>query len=188
MKNIPNILSIIRTVLACVVLILITVIDPANKLIFILVPGVLFLIGCLTDFFDGYLARKNNFISDFGKFIDPIADKVLTFFTMLAFMYIDADKGLPVIFIAIAINLLRELSIASLRMLAAVNGVVIAADQYGKLKTVLQMIALGAYFLLIATPYIYLAQILLGLSVIMTILSGYNYIASYIKANRKAKS
>ena len=183
MKNVPNILSVIRAILAIAVLVLIVVIDPAtNKLAFIFAPGLLFLIASLTDMLDGQIARRKNLISDFGKFIDPIADKILTAFAIIGFLFIDADQGGYILLINLAVTFLREFSIASLRMMAAKNGVVIAADWAGKVKTVLQMVAIGGYFFFTATPYLWIAQCLMGAATVMTVLSGALYVKNYFQS------
>ncbi len=183
MKNVPNILSVIRALLAIVVLVLIVAIDPtANRLAFLFGAGLLFLIAALTDTLDGQIARRKNLVSDFGKFIDPIADKILTAFAILGFLFIDADEGGYVLLINLAVTLLREFSVASLRMMAAKNGVVIAADRAGKVKTVLQMMAIGGYFFFIATPYLWIGQVLMLAATIMTVVSGALYIKNYFTA------
>lgn len=183
MKNVPNILSVIRAILAIAVLVLIVVIDPAtNRLAFIFGPGLLFLIAALTDTLDGQIARRKNLVSDFGKFIDPIADKILTTFAVLGFLFIDADQGGYILLVNMAVTLLREFSVASLRMMAAKNGVVIAADWAGKVKTVLQMVAIGGYFFFVATPYIWIAQILMLAADVMTVVSGALYIKNYFQS------
>ncbi len=183
MKNVPNILSVIRAILAIAVLVLIVAIDPeVNRMAFIFGAGLLFLIAALTDTLDGQIARRKNLVSDFGKFIDPIADKILTAFAILGFLFIDADQGGYMLLINLAVTLLREFSIASLRMMAAKNGVVIAADWAGKVKTVLQMVAIGGYFFFTATPYLWIAQVLMLAATLMTVVSGALYIKNYFTA------
>ena len=95
---------------------------------------IIFAIGSITDAVDGHLARKNNQITNFGKFLDPIADKILTTAALLAFM----SMGLCNIWIVMLV-LTREFAIASVRMIAAAGGVVIPANIWGKIKTVSQM-------------------------------------------------
>ena len=185
MKKIPNILSFFRFFASIGVLLGILLINPdTDKLLFILVPGLIFLIGSLTDIFDGKIARKYNAVTDFGKFIDPIADKMLTFFAMLGFIVIDADNGLPVMLVCMAVTLFREFLVSSVRMISASRGTVIAANIYGKIKTCLQMTALTMYFVLIRTPYLWTAQIILCLAIIMTVVSGAIYTADFFKSNK----
>lgn len=185
MKHVPNILSVVRAVLAIAVLVLILTVEPTSRIAFIFGPGLLFLIASLTDLLDGQIARRMNLVSDFGKFIDPIADKILTAFAVLGFLFIDADNGGYLLLINLALTLLREFSIASLRMMAAKNGVVIAADWAGKVKTVLQMIAIGGYFFFIRSPYLWIAQVLMLAATVMTLVSGVLYVKNYF---RSAKS
>lgn len=155
MKHVPNTLSIIRIFAACAVLVTMLTVPPESKLLFLLVPGLLFVLASITDLIDGYIARKYELVTDFGKFIDPIADKLLTVFAMLGFLQIDADEGKLFMFIAIAATLLREFVVSSLRMYAASAGTVIAAGWSGKLKTTLQVAALISYFLFIRTEYLW---------------------------------
>ena len=102
---------------------------------FHLAAGLIFAAASFTDFLDGYLARKYNLVTDFGKFMDPLADKCLT---TAALIYMMAD-GLchPVV---LALVLFREFAVAGVRMIAAERGTVIAANIWGKVKTVLQML------------------------------------------------
>jgi CDP-diacylglycerol--glycerol-3-phosphate 3-phosphatidyltransferase len=96
-----------------------------------------FCLACLTDFFDGYIARKYNLITDFGKLLDPIADKILVLSAFLAFV----EMGIiPAWMVAVVI--LRELLITGVRILAATKGKIVAASMAGKHKTVSQMISI----------------------------------------------
>ena len=108
---------------------------------FALIAGIIFAVASFTDFLDGYLARKNNLVTDFGKFMDPLADKCLT---TAAFIYMVAC-GIcsPVV---LAVILFREFAVAGVRMLAAETGTVIAANMWGKVKTVLQMLTILFYY------------------------------------------
>ncbi len=187
MKNVPNILSVFRMFAAIAVLTLMLIIDPAqHRLTFVLLPGIIFGIGCLTDMLDGKIARKYNLVSDFGKFVDPIADKVLTFFAMLGFIYVGVDKSFPFMLIAVAVTLFREFVVSTVRMLSAQKGIVVAANIYGKLKTLFQMSALIGYFLFIETKFIIIPQVLMCIAVIMTILSGCIYLLDYVKLIKRA--
>ncbi len=96
-----------------------------------------FLLACFTDWLDGYLARKYNTITDFGKFMDPIADKVLVLSAFFAFIQLDIIPAWMVVIIV-----LRESIITGLRLLAMAKGTVLAAQEGGKNKTVSQMIAI----------------------------------------------
>lgn len=108
-----------------------------------------FVIASLSDFLDGYIARHYNQVSNFGKFMDPLADKMLT---TAAFLYMMRDGVChPVV---LAIILFREFAVAGVRMNAAAQGTVIAANMWGKVKTVLQMLTIIFYYFVagIAAP------------------------------------
>lgn len=130
--NIPNILTLARIIITPFFLWIILSENLPHRF---LIACIVFSIGAVTDALDGHLARKNNQITNFGKFLDPIADKVLTTSALLAFM----SMGLCNIWI-VMIVLTREFAIASVRMIAASNGVVIPANIWGKIKTVTQMV------------------------------------------------
>ena len=130
--NLPNILTISRVFITVFFLFIIMMETLPHKF---LIACVVFILGSITDALDGYLARKNNQITNFGKFLDPIADKILTTSALLAFM----SMGLCNIWI-IMIVLIREFAISSVRMVAATNGVVIPANIWGKIKTATQMV------------------------------------------------
>ena len=100
-----------------------------------------FILASVSDFADGYIARHYNQVSDFGKFMDPLADKCLT---TAAFIYMVTDHVCsPVV---LAVILFREFAVAGVRMLAAETGTVIAANMWGKVKTVLQMLTIIFYY------------------------------------------
>lgn len=129
--NVPNLLTIARIFITPIFLAVILMDTlPHNFLI----ACIIFSIASITDAVDGHLARKNNQITNFGKFLDPIADKILTTSALLAFV----SMGLCNIWIVMLI-LTREFAIASVRMIAASGGVVIPANIWGKIKTVSQM-------------------------------------------------
>ena len=130
--NTPNLLTIARIFITPIFLAVILMDTLSHKF---LIACIIFSIASITDAVDGHLARKNNQITNFGKFLDPIADKILTTSALLAFM----SMGLCNIWI-IMIVLVREFAIASVRMIAATNGVVIPANIWGKIKTVSQMV------------------------------------------------
>lgn len=129
--NAPNILTIARIFITPIFLAVILMDTLPHKF---LIACAIFSIGSITDAIDGHLARKNNQITNFGKFLDPIADKILTTAALLAFM----SMGLCNIWIVMLV-LTREFAIASVRMIAAAGGVVIPANIWGKIKTVSQM-------------------------------------------------
>ena len=140
---------------------------------------VLFCVASFTDFLDGYVARKYNQVTDFGKFVDPLADKVLTTAAFLILMYYDRMSVW-----ALMIVLVREFAVAGIRLVAAGEGKVVAASMWGKLKTVTQMVAIIVAMLLLPIQNTFLgvhpkliSDILIWISVVFTIISGVDYIA-----------
>lgn len=140
---------------------------------------VVFVVASFTDFLDGHLARKNNLVTDYGKIMDPLADKLLVTSALVCMVQLQVVPAWMVIVI-----LAREFAITGLRAVAASEGIVIAAAWSGKVKTVTQMIAV-IFLLLNNWPFslvnIPFATIMLWIAVIMTIYSG----CEYIWKNRK---
>ena len=148
--NLPNKLTLTRIVLVPVFMIFVSLtefgtagFDPT----WYLAAGAVFAIASFTDYLDGHLARKWNMVTDFGKFADPLADKLLTTTAFLYMMYDGVCS--PVVLVVI---LAREFAVSGLRMVAASapGGKVIAANMWGKVKTVLQMLVIILYYLLAA--------------------------------------
>lgn len=140
---------------------------------------VLYVLLSLTDKVDGYLARSRNEITDFGKFLDPIADKLLVFSALLILLELDFVSVWPVFII-----LLREFLVSAMRMVASANGVVIAADKLGKWKTATTMVSLCCYLFVIvqiaaglpfAPELLVLARVLMVAAVVLTVVSGVQY-------------
>ena len=148
--NLPNKLTLMRIVLVPVFMVfagLGQIGTPACNRMFYLVAAIVFAVASFTDYLDGYLARKWNIVTDFGKFADPLADKLLT---TTAFLYMIHDGVCsPVVLVII---LAREFAVSGLRMVAASapGGKVIAANMWGKVKTVLQMLVIILYYVLAA--------------------------------------
>ena len=151
-----------------------------------IVALVIFVVAALTDMLDGKIARKHNLVTNLGKFLDPIADKILT--SSVLFMII-ADGTIPAPWgvIVVSIIIAREFMVSALRLLAASKGTVLAADIWGKAKTMVQMIAipvcmlipfvleLGAVSWLVLTIQI-VGWSLLGVATVLTVVSGANYL------------
>lgn len=134
----------------------------------------IFLLGSFSDFLDGYVARKYNMITDFGKFIDPIADKILVLSAFIMFI----ERGFVEPWVVIVV-LFRELLISGFRMLAAKKNISIAADIFGKLKTTTQFFCVIFFFLtiiLISGKMFIIGKVLLYISVVLTVLSMINYL------------
>ena len=142
---------------------------------------ILFILASFTDMLDGQIARKNNLVTNFGKIMDPLADKILVY---SAFCLMTGDGLIPAW--VLIIILAREFLIAGMRTVAASEGIVIAADMSGKIKTVLQMVAVPLLILYRAveamssfayTDYVYYAATgFLYASLFMTVYSGIEYI------------
>lgn len=139
----------------------------------------IFVAASVTDWFDGHLARKYNLITNFGKFMDPLADKLLVCSAMICM--IEVDK-LPAWVVIIIIG--REFIISGFRLIAAENGIVIAANYWGKFKTVSQMIMIILLMLDFGGIFTVLTQIFIWLSIALTIIS----LLTYIMQNRKVLS
>ena len=140
--NLPNILTLSRIALAVVLIILLEGSTPTGNILALLV----FAIASLTDFYDGYFAKKMGLVSDFGKIMDPIADKVL----LLSTFWVLAHIGMIAwwMFVVIA---LREVLVTVSRLVAMRQGQVLAAERAGKIKTVVQIITvLSILFYLVA--------------------------------------
>ena len=151
--NLPNKLTLARILLVPVFMIFVSLgqyITPSYNPRYYLIAGLIFAVASFTDFLDGHLARKWNMVTDFGKFADPLADKLLT---TVAFIYMMRDGVCsPVV---LCIILAREFAVSGLRMVAAgaKDGKVIAANMWGKVKTVLQMLTIIFYFFGVSLTY-----------------------------------
>ena len=146
---------------------------------------VIFLLAAITDFIDGYIARKYNMITDFGKFMDPLADKLLVTAALLILL----ENGLIagwVVFIILA----REFIVTGFRTIAASKGVVIAAGWLGKIKTVVQFIMISTLLLLNYPFELFnwpVDQIFVALAVVLTVASGVEYIYKNLHIFDEAK-
>ena len=181
--NLPNKLTLTRIILVPVFMVFVSLTQIGTEDFnptWYLVAGIIFAAASFTDFLDGHLARKWNMVTDFGKFADPLADKMLVTAAMLWFVEIGQ---MPAWMLLIVIC--REFAVSGLRMVAASNGSVLAAGWSGKLKTTLQVAALISYFLFIRTEYLWIAQALISLAVVMTLISGALYICGYMKARKR---
>lgn len=143
------------------------------------ISAVIFIVASVTDWFDGYLARKNHLVTNFGKFMDPLADKLLVCSALICF--IELGK-LPVWIVIIIIA--REFIISGFRLIAAENGVVIAANYWGKFKTVSQMVMIILLILDFDGAFDVIETIFVWLSLALTVIS----LLTYIIQNRKILS
>lgn len=139
----------------------------------------IFIIASLTDTLDGYLARRDNLVTNFGKFMDPLADKLLVCSAMICL--VDMER-IPSWVVIIIIG--REFVISGFRLIASDNGVVIAANYWGKIKTVCQMIMIIVVIANLGGVFDVVEQVLIYLSLILTVIS----LATYLWDNRKVLS
>ena len=193
--NLPNKLTIAR-MCAIPILIIVSLIKPLQEIVVfgnianntavtleMIIMLVIFAVASFTDFLDGKIARKYNLVTNFGKFMDPLADKLL----VLTMLIILVERGMLVAFgiqfgFAVTLILAREFAITGLRLIAANNNLVIAASKLGKVKTTVQMVMIivvtfGCY------PFTFLGGaskeittlILVSLATLLTIVSGVDY-------------
>ena len=174
--NLPNILAGLRILLAP--LMLWFMVDQSNSIFkgwdpswFDYFAGLIFVIASVTDFFDGFIARQWNQMTKLGSILDPLADKMLVLAGFIGLLVMGRAGAFAVFLI-----LSREFFITGLRVVAVAEGKEVASTMSGKVKTVMQMIAIG--FLLMNWP---MATELLWLAVGLTLYSGYEYIRDYLK-------
>ena len=171
--NLPNKLAMLRMILIIPFVLIIQValsIDSLSLEIFTrLIATIIFVGAAITDYFDGKIARKYNMITNLGKLIDPLADKLLVISAMVVFTKYDR-LSLWIVLIII----FRELLITGLRSIVAAEGIVIAAETLGKWKTTTQMIALTIMILLPTSGFV--NNILMIIPLILTIQSGVEYV------------
>lgn len=181
--NLPNKLTVLRVCMIPVFLLFFYMPVPLQYIWALLI----FAAASLTDMLDGRIARKYNLITDFGKFMDPLADKLLVVSAIICLMGVGFVSPLVVIVIVS-----REFLVTSLRLVAAPKGIVIAADRWGKYKTVSQMVWICVSLLMlglqdagVALPFAdALNLILVTVVTLLTLLSGFNYLYK----NRKVLS
>ncbi|MEN6445126.1 MAG: CDP-diacylglycerol--glycerol-3-phosphate 3-phosphatidyltransferase [Candidatus Cloacimonas sp.] len=183
-RQLPNILTVIRILLVPVFLYFLFWSPSSANIVIALI---IFIVASVTDYLDGKIARQLNLISDFGKIMDPLADKLIVLSALAGLCLLPPFQISVVIFIII---FLRELIITILREVYQKQGIVIAADIFGKLKTVLQMagiiIALlfWAYFEPVPQVVILVINIWFWFVALITVLSGLNYVSAIAKKRK----
>ena len=209
--NLPNKLSVLRLCLVPIILI-VGLLTPkfsndAPSVAFYIssaVCAVLFIAASITDMLDGKIARKHGLITDFGKFIDPIADKFMVIGALFVLLYkfAELEYMMIVLIITLTIIVFRELAVTSIRLVASKSAdVVVAANILGKVKTVMQIVAISSLFLEPVLQWVFkliveaaggslanwrydilpLSWISIVLSLVMTLWSGIAYIKGYWK-------
>lgn len=186
--NVPNTLSLIRALLVPVFVA--TLLFMRNIPVWCcVVPTIVYILTGLTDMLDGKIARKYNLVTDFGKFIDPLADKFMVIgsaIAILVWMMLRGQTTEALVFVwVVLIILLRELGVTSLRLVVAgKSGIVVAASMLGKIKTVSQMA--GTVIILIEPliPYFsenhILSYVSMGIMAFTTLFSGLDYLKAYM--------
>ena len=186
--NVPNTLSLIRVFL--VPAFVVSLLFMRDMRIWgLVVPAVIFIITGLTDMLDGKIARKYNLITDFGKFIDPLADKFMVIgsqIALLLWLVLRAEITLSLVFVwVVLIILLRELGVTSLRLVVAgKSGIVVAASMLGKIKTVSQMAGTVVILMEPVIPYFnenhILSYVCMAVMAFTTVFSGLDYLKAYL--------
>ena len=181
MAALPNLLTLFRIALIPVVVLLLM--EPGRGRA--LLATAAFLIACFSDFFDGYLARKHNLTTKLGKFLDPLADKLIVMAALTMLVALRREPEVPAWLVVIVVG--REIAITGLRAIASGEGIVLAAEELGKYKAIYQMFGVtgllmhydffgvawhegGLYFLVIAT--------------VLSVWSGLDYTAKVVRAIR----
>ena len=174
--NLPNKLTVMRVILIPF-FVAALLYDNGSSQTMRIVANVIFIVASLTDLFDGKIARKYNLVTNFGKFMDPLADKLLVCSALIAL----ADLGKLAGWIVIVI-IAREFIISGFRLVASDNGVVIAASYWGKFKTTFQMIMI--ILLVLDLPFKYMNIINMAvvyIALALTVISLIDYIAKNYK-------
>ncbi len=181
--NLPNKLTVLRVALIpffVAAMLLSGKVYAARVDIFIIIALVIFAAASVTDWFDGKIARKRGLVTTFGKFLDPLADKILVVTALICFlarspMWIDA--------VAVILILAREFMVSGVRLVVANEGVVVPAGIWGKLKTAFTMIAIVVIMLLegLGVHNIWVNEILIWIAAALTVISGIQYLAAYWK-------
>ncbi len=192
--NLPNKLSVLRL---CMVPVFVVIMMLSDALWANIVGAVLFILASLTDMLDGKIARKYNLVTDFGKFLDPLADKFMVIGAMMVILYKvmgSAPAWFQTLFmVSLMILVFRELAVTSIRLVVSgSSGIVVAANMLGKIKTCAQIACVVACILerilyinlgLLPdlAPYLPLSTVTTAVMLVFTLWSGINYIVSYWK-------
>ncbi len=190
--NLPNKLTLLRMLMVPFLMVFITFDFGLGDVVSRLIAAAFFGLASFTDFVDGHLARKYNLVTNFGKFMDPLADKLMVFVALISLCYTTGrDEGATVygvcLLIATVIVIFRELAVTSMRMVVTnTDGIVIAANWLGKVKTCIQIAAILVVIIEPIFEYEFLdghaaSYVLLAAMSVMTLWSGFAYFKSYWK-------
>jgi len=179
--NLPNIITMLRIGIIPVLFFLMA--SPGST--WSLVIALLFIIAALTDLLDGYIARKYEIVTTMGKFLDPIADKIIVNTAMILMIPIGRIPAW-----AVAITIIRDITVDGMRSIASAEGLVIDASSLGKKKTLCQTIAVSA--LIIHYPFLGLnahavGMIILYVALFLTVYSGFDYFSKFYQSTIKGK-
>jgi CDP-diacylglycerol---glycerol-3-phosphate 3-phosphatidyltransferase len=178
--NLANILTLLRLVLVPVFLFALFTAD-GHQIAGRIVAFVIFAVACLTDRFDGLLARNYGMATEFGAFVDPIADKALIGSALIGLSMLgDLPWWVTVVIMA------REVAVTLLR-LAVIRRGVIPASWGGKLKTVVQAVAIGLFVLPLAGPFRVVAAVVMGIAIVLTVVTGVDYVVGTVRTVRQVR-
>ncbi len=186
--NVPNTLSLVRALLVPVFVATLLFMREIDYWCCI-VPTIVYILTGLTDMLDGKIARKYNLVTDFGKFIDPLADKFMVIgsaIAILVWMMLLGQTTLALVFVwVVLVILLRELGVTSLRLVVAgKSGIVVAASMLGKIKTVSQMAGTVIILMEPMIPFFQdnhiLSYVSMGIMAFTTLFSGWDYLKAYM--------
>jgi CDP-diacylglycerol--glycerol-3-phosphate 3-phosphatidyltransferase len=178
--TLPNLLSLFRIAIIPLLVYLLTFTDSFSALL----AAFLFLLGSLTDFFDGYLARRNRAVSNLGKILDPVADKLMVVAALIMLAGMGRIEGPKVPAWLVVLVVARETAVTILRGIALTEGIVMEAEELGKYKFILQTFAVFA--LLVHYPYLEIDFYVAGMyflliSTVIGLWSGVNYHVQFFR-------
>jgi CDP-diacylglycerol--glycerol-3-phosphate 3-phosphatidyltransferase len=177
--NLANMLTLARIFAVPFIVVLLYLEHAYQTVVLSYVAAGLFILASLTDMADGYIARRQNLITNLGKFLDPLADKLLISSVLIMLVELGwVDAWIVVVIVC------REIAVTGMRGVAADKGVVIAADRYGKMKTIAQSLALVplvAHYPLFGIDIAFVGMMILYLALGLTVFSGGNYLYNFYK-------
>ena len=192
--NLPNKLTVLRLIM--VPIIMVVMLLPLDTILWGVLSAIIFGAASFTDMLDGKIARRDNLITDFGKFLDPLADKFMVIGAMMMLIFRYEGVLQVCLTIAVTVVVFRELAVTSIRLVASGSGVVVAANMLGKIKTVSQIVFILCAMLepvifevasmisgmdLVKYDYHVLTYASMAVSTFFAVLSGVNYLKTYWK-------